>query len=274
MQLLIVFLFAVTAVALFSASAVTAFRMMTKSDKYGRLHVGSIWAGVVFFTLLVAAVWFNGGAQSLEGGFVLTLISWAFVVAAALLVALHKGSYAEYMPPAALLGLLIGWGLGSGFVIPGQEDVYVGGPFLVLHVAFYMVSAAFFLVGGIASALAMIQQKNLKEVNLGEANRLPSLSALKRTGRLCIATGMPIYTTGLILGILRAVNLVDLWFISPRVLLAFALWLVVLLYLFEVYVVKAPTLTISRTGIAVAIMTLVLAVMSAAIPMFLTGTLS
>lgn len=153
-----------------------------------------------------------------------------------------------------------------------SEDImrlYAGWSYLVIHIACYMVSAAFFLLGGISSALALVQQRNLKSRNLKKIQALPDLSSLKKVGRLTILSGMPLYSFGLLLGISRAVMLVPLWFVSPRVLLALALWFVVLLYLFEVYILKAATQLISKTAIALAVMTLLLALLSASIPMFL-----
>lgn len=168
------------------------------------------------------------------------------------------------------LGLeLLSWLMSLSTVSEDMRELYSSWPYLIIHIACYMMSAAFFLLGGISSALALVQQHNLKSRNLKKIQKLPDLSSLKKMGRLSILAGMPLYSLGLLLGMSRAIILVPLWFVSPRVLLAFALWLVVLLYLFEVYVLKAGTQLISKTAIALAVMTLLLALLSASIPMFL-----
>lgn len=269
MHLLVVLLFALCFVLYFTATVLSFYKKITRQDTASFVFRMITLGAVLAHSCLIGLTSVLHAGTQLQGASILMLIAWGFGVAVVVLELMKRTSYAEILIPITLFCTAFSWALGGLVGQSELNEVYRSWPYLVLHVAFYMVASAFFMVGGIASALTITQQSNLKSHDLKRAQTLPSLSALKKTGRTTIAIGMPIYSVGLILGIMRAVGIIDLWFVSPRVLLAGALWLVVLLYLFEVYVVKAPAKTLSRIGIAISVMTLILAILSASIPMFL-----
>lgn len=269
MQLLSVLLFVASVVCYGSHGLIKLYQQLNKSQSYEKQALLAAFLGVALQSLLVGLRSLIFVGTQLQGPSILMLISWGLALFYILMIIFGKRGYADYLILIALIMELIAWGLGSVLPQTGLNEVYKSWPYLVLHVAAYMISAAFFLVAGISSVLALVQQKNLKKRDVKSAGLLPGLSALKRMSRVCVIIGLPIYSFGLILGLMRAIGLTPLWFISPRVLLACALWFLVLLYLFEVYVLKASTQRISRIGLAIAILTALLAVLSASIPMFL-----
>ena len=55
----------------------------------------------------------------------------------------------------------------------------------------------------------------------GRPRRLPSLATLQTVGRRSIALAFPVYTAGLLLGIIRAVQVdVSGWWLDPRIMMA------------------------------------------------------
>ncbi len=269
MLLLTILFFVISLVAYGGQVSICVHKHLTQSQQFQKLGICFALGGLVFQSAFIGCSSVLQAGTQLQGANVLMLISWACALAYLILLIAGKRAYGDYLIVCALAFELISSALGLISRDAALNEVYQSWPYLVVHVACYMISASLFLITGIASILALLQDKNLKNKEVSKLKRYPGLSALKQMGRNCVLIGMPLYSVGLILGILRAVHLVELWFLSPRVLLAGALWFVVLLYLFQVYVLRASTASSSKTGVALAALTLILAVLSASIPMFL-----
>jgi ABC-type uncharacterized transport system permease subunit len=118
---------------------------------------------------------------------------------------------------------------------PGQEStafpmIHTG--WIFLHVALLLAAYAALLLSLLASLLYLIQERRLKQ----KSPTLPWLPALETTDQIALKTllfGLPCMTAGLLIGSLIAQATVGAsYFRDPKILLAFAMWLVYVLMIY------------------------------------------
>jgi ABC-type uncharacterized transport system permease subunit len=118
---------------------------------------------------------------------------------------------------------------------PGQEStafpmIHVG--WIFLHVALLLAAYAALLLSLLASLLYLIQERRLKQ----KSSTLPSLPPLETTDQIALKAllfGLPCMTAGLLIGSLIAQSTVGpSYFRDPKILLAFAMWLVYVLMIY------------------------------------------
>jgi ABC-type uncharacterized transport system permease subunit len=119
---------------------------------------------------------------------------------------------------------------------PGEENttfptIHTG--WIFLHVALLLAAYAALLLSLLASLLYLIQERSLKQ----KSPTLPSLPPLETTDQIALKAllfGLPCMTAGLLIGSLIAqVTVGASYFRDPKILLAFAMWLV---YIAMIYI--------------------------------------
>ena len=274
MYAMVIFTFLLAIVLYGIASASMVYKLLVKNPSAELIpHIATALGFAAHCISLIWLILLHKGMLFLQGSIILLLVSWAVAAGALVLLVVmsDKGeSYARYLVPLALLLFVISWGMGVGLSTEVQKRLYLSVPLFVTHVACFVISATCFICSGVSSMLALSAQARLKSADpLSESlGKLPALSTLKNVAHRSMLIGLPIYSFGLMIGILQAHMVNELWFISPRVLSSFLLWLLVVLYLFMVYVVKAPVSQSARIAMIVALCTVCLAVLSSIVPMF------
>lgn len=108
---------------------------------------------------------------------------------------------------------------------------------VAIHVALIFAANACYLVSAAASAFYLVQDNQLKRRRTTPLfRRLPSLAQTQKLARRAVVAGFPLYTVGLVLGVIRAVETdVGGWYADPRIMFAGVVWLIYGLYLILVY---------------------------------------
>ena len=176
----------------------------------------------------------------LTGANQLGLVAWALLLVYFVVEHLIKVKvYGTFLVPAALLLLVTSQFLAGGEAaglsaeaIEQLDSWRVG-----VHVALIVFANAGFLIGGAASVLYLILDRQLKSHKTSAFfRRLPSLTQTQTLARRSIVLAFPIYTAGTLLGIIRAVETdVSGWWADPRVMLSGLVWVLFGTYLVRVY---------------------------------------
>jgi ABC-type uncharacterized transport system permease subunit len=113
---------------------------------------------------------------------------------------------------------------------PGQESMpfpqfHTGWVFL--HIALLLAAYAALLLSLLASVLYLIQERNLKSKHtVSSAGWLPPLETTDQIALKALLFGLPCMTAGLLIGSLIAQQTIGpSYFLDPKVLLSFAMWL-------------------------------------------------
>jgi ABC-type uncharacterized transport system permease subunit len=149
------------------------------------------------------------------------------LLAAAFLIVYWK--YRTVSPGVFVLPVCFLLGLVPAFK-PGQELM----PFpqfhtswIFLHIALLLAAYAALLLSLVASVLYLIQERNLKSKHSAKgAAWLPPLETTDQIALKSLLFGLPCMTAGLLIGSLIAQQTVGAsYFLDPKVLLSFAMWL-------------------------------------------------
>jgi ABC-type transport system involved in cytochrome c biogenesis permease subunit len=196
-------------------------------------------AGFIMQTVSIVTRWIWTGQFPIEGAFnSLALAAWGLVLVYFVV---------EHIIKIKILGPLL---IPAAFVLmalaqlAGSQAMPVANSLLDnwrvwFHVLLIMLANAAYAVGAAASAVYLIQEQQIKRHRTNVFfKRLPSLAQADRLARRAIMVAYPVYTAGLFLGILRAIEqsphvpqLAQWWF-DPRVMLAGIIWVVYGAYIF------------------------------------------
>lgn len=139
---------------------------------------------------------------------------------------------------------------------------------VAFHVALILFGNAAFAFGAVSSALYLFQDAQFRRhrTNLF-TRRLPSLATLQTVARRAISLGFPVYTAGLLLGVVRAVEeQVPGWWLDPRIVLAGLIWLVYGTYLVLVYRHGISSRTAAWISIAGFVLVIIVAILARTVP--------
>lgn len=169
---------------------------------------------------------FNEGTP-LTGANQLILAAWALVV---LYFVIEYGfkfkTYGGVLVPIAVAGLgiaqIVGTGKESIAPVPEVITQQMDSAGIGFHVLLIVFANALFIIGSVASALYLYQDRQLRTHGTGLlARRLPSLANLERLSSKVLTSALPIYLAGQLLGMIRAIN-VDAqgWWADPRIMMS------------------------------------------------------
>ncbi|WP_263381617.1 cytochrome c biogenesis protein [Granulicella arctica] len=124
------------------------------------------------------------------------------------------------LPICFLLGLIPAYRPGQEIALPLLRTGWI-----FLHIALLLAAYAALLISLLASLLYLIQERRLKS----KAPTLPWLPPLETTDQIALKAllyGLPCMTAGLLIGAVIAEQTIGpSFFLDPKVLLAFAMWL-------------------------------------------------
>ncbi|MBI5231506.1 MAG: cytochrome c biogenesis protein CcsA [Coriobacteriales bacterium] len=226
-------------------------------------------AGFLAQTISIGANSVAQGGTPLTGPNQLMLAAWALVLLYFVIEHLIKLKvYGAFLIPIAVVLMIASRFLGPAGVQPPAPNPLLDSWRVGVHVALIIFANAGFAFGAISSALYLYQGTRLKKhkTNL-ITRRLPSLATLQTIARRAIGLSFPVYTIGLVLGIIRALETdISGWWADPRIMLSGLVWLVFGFYLLAVYRRGVSGKTASWIAIGGLFLVIVLAVLARTVP--------
>lgn len=229
------------AAVLYGAASVAIFpAVLYRSERWrsSATHLG----GLAFLFHFVSCVemlvqahrWMPVGAREAESllGF---LVAALFFLAWWLYDALPLGIFA--LPVTLFLVFVPALGA-DGYVFPSQG---VRSSWLVAHIAALLAAYAGLGFSLLASVLYLVQERRLKaklkastETSWALLDWVPPLDTLERLAHAMLLFGFPCMTVGLLLGavLVQETSLGAAYFLDPKVLASFGLWILYVLLLF------------------------------------------
>jgi len=225
-----------------AATVLYAYQFVLRRQKviwWARFATG---AGFILQTLSIGANSIANEGTPLTGGNQLVLASWALILLYFVIEHLIRiRTYGAFLVPVAVVFMVI-----AQFVESGGGGSLVGDPTVVnqldswyvgFHVGLIIFANAGFIFGAVSNGLYLFQGSQLKHHKTSRiSRRLPSLATLQNVGRRAIALSYPVYTAGLMLGIIRAVQVdVQGWWLDPRIMMSGLVLFTFAAYLVIVY---------------------------------------
>jgi HemX protein len=221
------------------ATVLYVYFFLTKNRRLSWYATFLTGAGFLMQTVSIGAMWAATGQFPIEGAFnSLSLAAWGLVLVYFIV---------EHFIKFKILGPLlipIAFALMALAQLVGVQAMPAPNSLLDnwrvwFHVLLIMLANAGFAVGTAASAIYLLQEQQIKRHRTNVVfRRLPSLAQADRLARRSVMVAFPVYTAGLFLGILRAIEqaphvpgLASWWF-DPRVMLAGIIWVVYGSYIF------------------------------------------
>jgi len=201
----------------------------------------------------------------------LVLLAWVLLLLFFIVEHFLKiGVYGAVLVPAAMSLLFLAQiqtGAGPEGLTP-QEFGLVDSWRVAIHVGLILLANAGFAVGSLAAAFYLIQDRQLKGHKTTKWFKwLPSLGQAQTLARKAIALAFPIYTAGISLGIIRAVETgVEGWFADPRVMMSGVVLLIYGTYLVRVYRYGISTRTASWIAVAGILAVITVSILARTLP--------
>jgi ABC-type uncharacterized transport system permease subunit len=109
---------------------------------------------------------------------------------------------------------------------PSQETLYLAhSNWILLHVVLLLAGYASLILSLLASLLYLIQEHRLKSKSPSRI-KLPPLETIDQMALKALLFGLPCMTAGLLIGsVIAALTVGPAFFVDPKVLLSFAMWI-------------------------------------------------
>lgn len=130
-----------------------------------------------------------------------------------------------FISPVILLLMVIAAGQGAGeFSVPVTMHNWL----INLHLVFVIAGEALFVLASGAGAMFIMQNSLLKHKKLSRMSRLlPALNDLDRINHLCLLSGFPVLTLGLLAGVIFAGFAWPAgWYVDSKIALSLFVWVV------------------------------------------------
>lgn len=260
-----------TMASLAVATVLYAYHFLSKRASYS--FYASLLTGVGFL-LLTASIGLHSsvaGGSRLYGPYSIVLAAWALVLVYFAVEHLVKLKvYGTVLVPLALLLLAVAQVLGAvaPAVAPRPEDAaLLEGWRVGMHVALIVLANAGFAIGAAASGAYLGLEAQLKKHRTSTLfKRLPSLAQTDLIARRSIALAFPVYTAGLLLGVLRAFGSVPVWWSDLRIVLSGVVWMIFAGYLYLHYGRNVSGRTAAQIALVGVVFVVVLAVVARTVP--------
>lgn len=252
-----------------AATVLYGYWFLSKRRSYSWYATFMTGAGFLCHTASIYARSRATEGTLLNGPNTLILLAWALVLMYFAMEHLIKLKvYGTVLVPVSVVlmtisQLLLAAGKGGAAASPLVENWKVG-----IHVALITFANAGYFIGAIASLAYLLQERQLKGHKTSVLfRRLPPLGAIDTLARRAIAFAYPAYTSGLLLGVVRAIETDPPgWWADPRVILAGLVWIAFGVYLFLRYGGRASARTTAMIAIGGSILVVALAVVARAVP--------
>ena len=223
------------------ATVLYAYQFVLRRQKvtwWARFLTG---AGFICHTASIGANSIATDGTLFTGENQLILASWALVLFYFVMEhVLRIRVYGAFLVPVAVVTLITAQIIGgpaAGYELSAEHLRLMEGYGVAFHVALVIFANAGFAFGAVSSALYLYQGTALKRHHSSTlSRRLPSLATLMNVARRSIALAYPVYTAGLTLGVIRAIQTdVGGWWADPRVMMSGLVWFTYSAYLGLVY---------------------------------------
>lgn len=227
------------------------------------------------FLCQTASIGLNSVANDgtpLTGANQLVLAAWALVLLYFVMEhVIRIRAYGAFLIPVAVTALAIAQLIGeSDSAVPTSATIseQMDSAGIIFHVALIVFANAGFVFAAVSSVLHLYQGSQLKHHRTGVlSRRLPSLATLQMVTRRSIGLAFPIYSVGLSLGVVRAIQKdVRLWWTDPRIMMSGVVWLIFAAYLTLVYRHGVSSRTASWISIVGFAFVVALAVVARTVP--------
>ncbi len=202
----------------------------------------------------------------------LVLAAWAVVLLYFVMEHLLRiRVYGAFLIPVAVVlmiaAMLVG-GPTAGYSLNDEQLRLISGYGVAFHVALIIFANAGFLFAAVSSALYLYQSAQLKHHKSSKVSRrLPSLATLQNVSVRAVSLAFPVYTAGLTLGIVRAIQTdVGGWWQDPRVMMSGVVWFTYGLYLVLVYRHQVSTRVSAWVAVVGLIFVVALSIIARSLP--------
>jgi ABC-type transport system involved in cytochrome c biogenesis permease subunit len=259
--------------ALAGATVSYAYFFLSKRTTFS--WYASFLTGIGFLCLTASIGLHSSSAEGsrLVGPYSLVLAAWALLFVYFVVEHLIKLKvYGTVLVPAALLALVVAQLTGAGAPVghmAASEVALLENWRVAVHVVLIVFGNAGFLIGATASAAYLGLEAQLKSHRTSTLfKRLPSLAQTDLIARRAVAFAFPVYTGGLLLGVLRAVETDQAgWWADPRVMLSGVVWVAFAFYLYLQYGRGVSGKTAARAALVGAVLVIALAILARTVPM-------
>jgi ABC-type transport system involved in cytochrome c biogenesis permease subunit len=250
------------------ATVLYAYQFILKRPAVGWWARFLTGAGFICQTLSIGASSISTGGTQLNGANQLMLASWALVLLYFVMEHMIKIKiYGTFLIPVAVVFMgaaeIIG-GLAGPTELTAVQQTQLASWRVAFHVALIVFANAGFAFGAVSAALYLWQESQLKKHHSNiVTRRLPSLATLQMVARRSISFAFPVYTAGLLLGMIRAIEEdVSSWWYDPRIMMSGIVWLTFGSYLTLVYRHNASSRTSSWVAVLGFVFVVILAIIA------------
>lgn len=220
------------------ASVLFAYELLLRR----KISVSPQLVTAIGFVALTASIGLNSvanGGTPFTGANQLILAAWALVILYFVVEYILKfKNYGMIIVPivAALMVVaqLIGASRSDIAPIPTALTSQMASAGIAVHVAMIVFANMLFLIAAVSCALYLYQTAQLKNHSTSIlSRRLPALSNLEKLSVRAISIALPVYLSGQLLGVIRAI-FVDAagWWADPRIMMSGLVLLIFALFLF------------------------------------------
>ncbi|RJQ51991.1 MAG: hypothetical protein C4521_11425 [Actinobacteria bacterium] len=232
MERLVILFFWLAIMLYATASVLYVYFFVTKRRTMSVAATAATGSGFIAHSLALGLRTYQIGHIPIAGTFQSLLLMTWFMVFIYFLVEhlIRLKTLGTALVPISGLLMVYGW---TQYTASSQLEGVLRSWWVFLHVPVVFAAYAGFTIGTGASIAYLIQQVQLKKRHVNILfKRLPSLDVLDSVADRSITFSLPFLTLGLIMGIVRAVNLgVPNWPLDPVVVFAGLTWLLYTLYL-------------------------------------------
>ena len=251
------------------ATVLYVYFFLTKNRQLSWYATFLTGAGFLMQTASILLRWTATGRFPIEGAFnSLSLAAWGLVLVYFVVEhVIRIKTLGPLLVPAAFVLMALAQLVGSA-AMPPVGDLLDNWR-VWFHVVLIMLANAGYAVAAAASAIYLLQEWQIKRHRTNMVfRRLPSLAQADRLAKRAIAVAFPVYTAGIFLGVLRAIEKAPTvpslasWWLDPRVMLAGVVWAVYGSYLvlrFRDALDGRRAAWLSLVGFALVIVTAILA---------------
>ena len=220
------------------ATVLYVYFFLTKNRQLSWYATFLTGAGFLMQTASIVLRWVATGQFPIEGAFnSLSLAAWGLVLVYFFVEhAIGIKTLGSLLIPIAFILMALAQLVGASSM-PAVGDLLDNWR-VWFHVVLIMLANAGFAIAAAASIIYLLQEWQIKRHRTNMVfRRLPSLAQADRLSRRAISIAFPVYTAGVFLGILRAIEKAPTvpalanWYFDPRVMLAGAVWAIYGTYL-------------------------------------------
>lgn len=254
------------------ATVLYAYHFVTKRALFSWYATFATGAGFLAHTASIGLHWGATGRTPITGDFnSLSLAAWTLVLIYFVVEHLVKLKlYGAVLVPLAVVAMALGQILqgSENFELSQAQLSQLDSWRVAMHVALIMIANAGFAVGAAASGVYLLQGAQLKKQKSSALmKRLPSLTQTQDLARRSIMLAYPIYTAGMLLGIVRAIEFeLAYWWFDPRVMMSGVVWAIFGSYLLLHYRRGASGKLLARLALVGLVTVIVLAVLARTLP--------